>query len=166
MTDSGCGGNCPCRADRATNDAVPSIAEPGLDRRTFLAQGAMATMAAALAACGLSSGFPTAPGSLSSPMTISVASYSALANIDGVAYLDANGSPLAVVRTGTSTFIALSRICPHAGSTVNTASGGFLCPGHGAEFDYSGRWIGGQRTSSLTSYPTQFDAATGMLTIG
>lgn len=123
-------------------------------------------MAAALAACGLSSGIPTAPGNLSSPMTISVANYPVLANVDGVAYLDAGGNPLAVVRTGTSTFVALSRICPHAGSTVNTASGGFLCPGHGAEFDYSGRWIGGQRTSSLTSYPTQYDAATGMLTIG
>jgi Rieske Fe-S protein len=136
-----------------------------VDRRTFLAQGALAAAAAALAACGLSSE-PTAPGTLASPLTINVADYAALASVHGVAFVSAERNPLAIVRTGTSSFVALSRICPHAGSTVNTASFGFLCPGHGAEFDETGRWIGGQRTSSLTSYPTQYDAATGMLTVG
>jgi len=139
---------------------------PGdMDRRVFLARSGMTAIAAALAACGLSN-TPTAPGSLSQPIMITVPQYPSLANVDGVAYVDANGNPLAIVRTSASTFVALSRICPHAGSTVNTASFGFLCPGHGAQFDSSGHNIGGQRTSSLTSYPTQFDAATGILTVG
>ena len=157
------GRRCPCQSESPLGVAPIEI---GVGRRAFLAQGALAAAAAALAACGLSSGVPTAPGSLSSPLTIGVASYPTLANVNGVAYVNAGGNPLAVVRTGTSAFVALSRICPHAGSTVNTASYGFLCPGHGAEFDDTGRWIGGQRTSSLTSYPTQYDATTGMLTIG
>jgi len=164
MTEDTCGRRCPCQSE-SLGDALTEIGLD-VDRRTFLAQGALAAAAAALAACGFSSGVPTAPGSLSSPLTITVASYPTLANVNGVAYVNAGGNPLAVVRTGTSSFVALSRICPHAGSTVNTASYGFLCPGHGAEFDDTGRWIGGQRTSSLTSYPTQYDAATGMLTIG
>jgi Rieske Fe-S protein len=125
----------------------------------------MAALAAALAACGVSN-FPTAPSNLSQPITVTLADHPTLANVNGVAFVDANGNPLAIVRTGTSTFVALSRICPHAGSTVNSASFGFLCPGHGAEFDFSGHNIGGQRTSNLTSYPTQFDAATGTLTVG
>lgn len=138
----------------------------GIDRRAFLAQSGMTALAAALAACGLSNS-PTAPGSLSQPVTITLSEHPSLANVDGVAFVsDTNGNPLAVVRTGTSTFVALSRICPHAGSTVNTASFGFLCPGHGAEFDFSGHWMAGQRTSSLTSYPTQYDAAAGTVTIG
>ena len=149
-----CGAQCACRA------------AGGIDRRAFLAQSGMTALAAALAACGLSN-VPTAPGSLSQPVTITLSQYPTLANVDGVAYVDdSNGNPLAVVRTGTSTFVALSRICPHAGSAVNTASFGFLCPGHGAQFDFSGHWSGGQRTSSLTSYPAQYDAAAGTVTVG
>ena len=150
-----CGADCPCMAHRSD----------GIDRRVFLARSGMTAIAAALAACGLSN-TPTAPGSLSQPITVTLSQYPSLANVDGVAYVDAGGSPLAVVRTSASTFVALSRICPHAGSTVNTSSFGFLCPGHGAQFDFSGHWIGGQRTSSLTSYPTQYDAAAGTVTIG
>ena len=150
-----CGPGCACAAR----------AEGTIDRREFLAQSGLTAIAAALAACGLSN-TPTAPGNLSQPVTLTLSQYPALANVDGVAYVDASGNPLAIVRTSASTFVALSRICPHAGSTVNTANFGFLCPGHGAEFDLSGHWIGGQRTSSLTSYPTQYDAAAGTVTVG
>jgi len=150
-----CGANCPCMARRADD----------IDRRVFLARGGMTAVAAALAACGLSN-TPTAPGSLSQQITITLSQYPSLANVNGVAYVDANGNPLAIVRTSASTFVALSRICPHAGSTINTANYGFLCPGHGAQFDFSGHWLGGQRTTNLTSYPTQYDAAAGTLIVG
>jgi Rieske Fe-S protein len=153
--DKQCAHDCACAA-RGVG---------GIDRRAFLAQSGVTALAAALAACGLSN-TPTAPGSLSQPVTVTLSEHPTLASVDGVAYVDADGNPLAIVRTGTSTFAALSRICPHAGSTVNTASFGFLCPGHGAEFDFSGHWMGGQRTNSLTSYPTQYDAAAGTVTVG
>ena len=150
-----CGADCACAGQGV-----------GIDRRVFLARSGMTALAAALAACGLSNS-PTAPGSLSQPVTITLSDHPSLANVDGVAFVDdSGGNPLAVVRTGTATFVALSRICPHAGSTVNTANFGFLCPGHGAEFDFSGHWMGGQRTSSLTSYPTQYNAAAGTVTVG
>lgn len=49
---------------------------------------------------------------------------------------DANGAPAFLFRT-TSGVIAYSAICTHQGCTVNfaSASGHFLCPCHGAEFD-------------------------------
>ena len=77
-----------------------------------------------------------------------------------------SGSPFALVRTSSSSVVALSRVCPHQGSIVNSVSGGFLCPGHGARFDTSGRWTGGERTSSLRSYAASFDVAAGTVTVG
>jgi Rieske Fe-S protein len=99
-------------------------------------------------------------------MTLTVADYPALANVGGVAYVASGNNPLAVVRTGSDTFDVVSRICPHAGGTVNSNGDGFTCPVHGARFMNSGTWEGGQPTSNLTSYSTQYDAGTGILTIG
>src|SRR5665213_1957287 len=136
---------------------------PCVTRRQFMIQGAVTTVAIVLAGCGLSNG-PTSPGSVN--LTINIADYPPLANVGGVAYVDASGNPLAVVRLDASTFDTFSRIYPHQGGTINTSSGGFTCPVHGARFDDTGKWVGGQPTSNLTSYPTTFDAASGTLTIG
>jgi len=132
-------------------------------RRQFMIRGSMTGIAILLAGCGGDSG-PTAPGSVS--LTINVVDYPALANAGGVAYVTANGNPLAVVRLDATSFEALSRICPHQGGTVNSNGSGFTCPNHGARFSDTGTWVGGQSTSNLTTYPTQFDSSTGVLTIG
>ena len=70
---------------------------------------------AALAACGVSGSNVTSPTSITST-TIKVSDYPALASVGGIALVTISGAPLAVVRTGTSTFVALSRICPHQGT--------------------------------------------------
>lgn len=149
--------------------ACPLAAAPGLDRRAFLAQAGLATAyaaaAAALAACGAGGESPTSPNTVTST-TIDLASYPALASVGGVATLTVSGVPVAVVRSGASSFLALSRICPHQGTTVNVVSGGFYCPNHGAQFSSDGTWTGGQRASSLTQYHTSYDATAGTLTIG
>jgi cytochrome b6-f complex iron-sulfur subunit len=138
----------------------------GIGRRTFLAQSAMLAAAAMLAACGGSgSSDPTAP-SLSGSASIKVSDYPALASVGGIALVTVQSYPLAIVRTGTSSYVALSRVCPHQGSIVNTSGSGFLCPNHGAQFSATGAWVGGQPTSSLRSYVTTYDAATGTLTVG
>jgi nitrite reductase/ring-hydroxylating ferredoxin subunit len=151
-------GACANCAARTESDAPVTVG-----RRQFLSASLMAAAAAALAACA-SVTDSTSPSSVS--LTLKVSDYAALANVGGVALVSANGSPLAVVRTGASTFVALSRICPHQGTTVNQTSGGFLCPNHGAQFNQTGTWIGGQRTSNMRSYATQYDSVTGTLTIG
>jgi Rieske Fe-S protein len=135
-----------------------------IGRRTFLAQSALLVAAAALAACAVG-GDPTAP-SLSGQTTLKVSDYPALATVGGIALVTIQSSPYAVVRTGTSSFVTLSRICPHQGSTVNQSGSGFLCPNHGAQFNASGTWTGGQSTSNLRSYATTYDASAGTLTIG
>lgn len=141
-----------------------------VDRRGFLSQAVLAAAAAALAACGGGGGGggdvagPTAPTTVGT--SLRVADYPALATTGGVATATVNGTPIAVVRTGASTFVALSRICPHQGFTVNPTAGGFLCPGHGAQFDATGTWVGGQRTTNLRAYQTTYDPATGVLAIG
>ena len=144
--------------------AVTPAAGGEIGRRTFLAQSALLAAAAALAACAAGSD-PTAPD-LSGQATLSVSDYPALATVGGIAMVSIQSSPFAVVRTGTSSFVALSRVCPHQGSIVNQSGSGFLCPGHGAQFSATGTWLGGERTSSLRSYVTSYDSVSGTLTIG
>ena len=145
-----------------TESSAPLL--PCVTRRQFVIQGAVATVAIVLAGCGLSSNGPTAPGSVN--LTINISDYPPLANVGGVAYVDASGNPLAVVRLSDTSFDALSRICPHQGGTVDASGSGFACPVHGARFDDTGAWVGGQPTTNLTTYPTAFDSGTGVLTIG
>jgi len=137
--------------------------EPVIDRLTFFKQGAAAIAAQALAACG--SDGPTAPSTLSTT-TVSLASNPKLATVGGVVTLNINGSPVAIVRESTSTFAAFSLVCPHQGNTVQAQTSRFYCPGHGATFDLTGKWTGGERTSNLRSYPTTYDASSGTITIG
>ena len=135
-----------------------------IGRRTFLTQSALLAAAAALAACA-GGGDPTAP-SLSGQSTIAVSDYQSLATVGGIALVTVQSSPFAIVRTGASSFVALSRVCPHQGSIVNQSGTGFLCPNHGAQFSANGTWAGGQPTSGLRSYATTYNASSGMLTIG
>jgi Rieske Fe-S protein len=137
----------------------------GIARRTFIVQSALAVAAAALAACGGSLDtaptIPTGGGS----NTIQIASYPTLNTVGGVAVLSLGNVPLAIVRTGDTSFLALSRICPHQGGTVQQSGSGFQCPVHGAQFSSTGQWTGGQRTSNLHAYTTSYDATAGTLTI-
>ena len=157
-SQEGCGSSCSCGAGGT------GLLGNQMDRRKFVSLGVYAAAAAALAACaGISEG-ATAPTSLSG--TLKVSDFSALAAVGGIAVTSISGSPVAVVRTSSTTFVTLSRICPHQGSTVNAVSGGFKCPNHGATFNASGTWTGGERTSNMRSYATAYDSAAGTLTIG
>lgn len=155
-----------CAGDCAAHEVTTAerLIETGIGRRTFLVQTALMAAAAALAACA-GAGDATAP-TLSGQSTINVNDYPALANVGGVAMVSVQGAPLAIVRTSTTEFVALSRVCPHQGGIVNQISTGFQCPIHGATFNKTGGWVGGQRTSSLRSYATSYDSASGVLTIG
>jgi cytochrome b6-f complex iron-sulfur subunit len=154
-------GSCPIAPNAPV--AVPFIGPNSLDRRTFLSRAMLGAAVMALAACGASDG-ATAP--FSGTGTINVSDYPALATVGGVALVTLNGSPLAIVRDSETSVVALSRVCPHQGATVNTSSNGFTCPRHGAQFSKTGVWQGGQRTTSMRSYATTFDASTGVITIG
>ncbi len=89
----------------------------------------------------------------SAGLRVTLASWPALANVGGVAGSvgTINGGPVGIVRTGTSSFLAFSLYCPHAGSTVNVINNSsFRCPNHGAEFNSQGVWQPSpQRTTDL-----------------
>jgi len=135
----------------------------GIDRRTFFMEGVTAATLLALAGCmdtmGPDPGRPIG-------RTIVVADYPELASVGGIALVSQNGTPLAVIRTSGTSFLALSRVCPHQGSVVGPTSNGFRCPRHGARFNEDGTWVGGQPTRNLSERTTSYDVSTDTLTIG
>ncbi len=148
-------------------------ADGGVSRRDFLSRSTRAAVAALLTtACGtgadiLAARNRTTAGTLGAGgITLRLADFPALAQVGGIARADTSAGPIALVRTGTATVAAFSMICPHQGSTINVQGSGFLCPNHGAQFSASGQWTGGQPTSNLVSYPTTYDPATGLITVG
>lgn len=157
--DSGCSGSCKGRRHESS---VIGATQTDIGRRTFLIQSGLLAAAAALAACGAADA--TAP-TFSQSVSVDVSSNASLSTVGGVALVTAGGAQLAIVRTGAASFVALSRVCPHQGGTINQSGSGFQCPVHGATFDSTGTWIGGQHTSSMHSYTTSYDSTTGILTI-
>lgn len=149
--------------DRPIDPMSPPAGPCGacLSRRTFLAQTAVAGVAAFLAGCA--AGSSTGP---SGPLSVTVTNFPALASIGGIARVDGNSrSPVAAVRVGATQYAAFSLVCPHQGATVGIDGSGFRCPQHGARFAADGTWTGGQPTSNLHTLSAQFDASTGILTI-
>jgi Rieske Fe-S protein len=138
--------------------------ELDIGRRTFIAQTAILAAIAALTACGAGADMSTAP-TLSGTTTLKVSDYPALNSVGGIALVTISGNPFAVVRTGTSSFVTLSRVCQHQGGIVDVSGSGFLCPLHGAQYSASGAWVGGQSAGNLISYPTTYDAVAGTISI-
>lgn len=154
---------CDRCTETSTGVARSTAVVDGIGRRTFLVQSGILAAIAALSACGVGGDF-TSP-SVPANSTVDVNSYPTLANVGGVAMVTLGSAPVAIVRSGTSSFLALSRVCPHQGGIVQLSGNDFVCPVHGATYNLSGQWIGGQRASSLHQYATSFDPTTGTLTI-
>src|ERR1051325_2067971 len=134
-----------------------------IGRREFVARTSAGLGALLLAAC---QNVDTAP--LSGSVTVHLANYPSLSNVGGIVRINETPSPVALERTGASTFVAYSLVCPHEGGTVSVTSSTsvpFQCPLHGAQFNASGANVGGQRTGSLHTYATTYDAAAGTVTI-
>ncbi len=171
-----CDGRCGLAAGSAEQASVAPGAigdgdDRGLDRRAFLTRSTLAAVAAVLGgACGdgiIGGRSPTGLTQLpAGGLTFKLSDYPALAVVGGIVRVDTTAGPVALVHTATSSYAALSMVCTHQGSTVNIQGAGFVCPNHGARFNSTGQWTGGQQTTSLVSFPTTFDAGTGVLTVG
>jgi cytochrome b6-f complex iron-sulfur subunit len=138
----------------------------GVDRRTFLTAAATAAVLAVLDGCTTSPG-GMFTGSYGGPFTVTVANFSALATVGGVARVDSGtGAPTALYRSDVSTFVALSMICPHAGfAPIDITSSGFTCPAHGSSFSKSGALLGGPAPTGLASFSATYDAVAGTVAI-
>ena len=146
-----------------------NLLDSPVDRRQFVATGALAAVSALLAtACG-GAASTTGTGNIGgngNQLVVTVANFPALATVGGIARVDSGqGTPVAAVRASSTTFLAFSLICPHFGCTVGVASGSFACPCHGAKFASDGHWIGGQPTGNLTQLTSNYDSTSGTLTV-
>ena len=77
---------------------------------------------------------------------------------------DVRGTPVAITRTGNSSYIAFSLSCPHQGVKVSRASNGWVCDAHGSEFETDGDLVLGPATKRLTRVPIKI--AKGVATVG
>ncbi|MFB6341138.1 ubiquinol-cytochrome c reductase iron-sulfur subunit [Saccharicrinis sp. FJH62] len=89
------------------------------------------------------------------------AAYSELSTVGGFAYKD----NIIIFRTGTDTYMALSKLCTHQQCTVsyNHSSGTIPCPCHGSIYSTSGEVLNGPATQALKQYTVTKDGNTLIL---
>lgn len=140
-----------------------------MDRKEFFSKvllgGTVLFVAPAFIESCTKSSLPSPSGTNSSgPQTIDLTStsYSSLQSVGGYAYF----GNIIVIRTGQSSYVALSKVCTHQGCTVayNSSVKKLVCPCHGATYNTSGAVLGGPAPRALTSYSVTVSGNT--LTIG
>ncbi len=154
----------------------------GCSRRALIRGLAMTAAGAALAACrgseasvdGSSDGEPTDAARPIAVMCganmcidLTNPAAGALTAVGGTVVIDVPGDRVIVLRETTTTFIALSDICTHAGCGVafDDTIDRMACPCHGSQFDLTGAVFRGPARLPLTSYATTFDMTAQLLTI-
>ena len=119
--------------DRLTNSLIPDSmsCQDCLNRRDFLAKSALAAAAlvALTAAATARSGPSARVGQRRSPVTVTHRSPGARHG-----WHDRRHHERALVRTGATTFLGLSRICTHQGCDTDVRNNRFECPCHGSIF--------------------------------
>lgn len=154
-------------SEDTTPKACPGCTR-GLDRRAFLSAATLAAVAVALDACtGLTGPGGGWNGSYGGPITVTLANFSALTTVGGVARVDGgSGAPTALYRSSSTSFVAVALVCPHAGYyPVEVISTGFYCPAHGSWFSKTGGVQSGPSPSGLTTFSATYDAAAGTVLV-
>jgi Rieske Fe-S protein len=124
------------------------ICMSGCSRRTF--NLLVCGVTAELWACGTSLPTVTASGNL---VTLPFAQFPMLLMPGGgVVVAVAGGFPIAVVRTGDTTAVALSATCTHAGCTLTPEPNRLHCDCHDANFDFTGAVLSGPTIIPLPVY--------------
>ena len=87
-------------------------------------------------------------------VSVTLKSIPELAKVGGsVGIGNVKGRPVAITRTGTSSYIAFSLSCPHQGVTVKRDEEGWSCEAHGSEFAANGDLVMGPATTRLPKIP-------------
>ena len=143
-----------------------------LSRREFLTRSTLVVAGAAvLSGCGDGQFGPTPVMSSVNSLSIKVSTIPALATVGQLALVPPASARIAVKRTGTTTFLAISTICTHQQCETNIVGAALECPCHGSRFDSDGKvtrqpqGTAGSATN-LPTFATRYDAATDTLTIG
>ena len=148
---------------------IPGRCDSCLTRRDFL--GKVAIVAGAVIAAGCSASDLTSGGTDPIPggsITFKSTDYAGLAATgQPVEVKTSTGGTagIAVVRTGTSTFLALAMACTHEGTKVNIAGTIFSCPNHGARFSSTGAVTLGPANRALAQRTLAYDATPDTITV-
>ena len=98
-------------------------------------------------------------------ISVKLKSIPELAQVGGsVGVGNVKGKPVAITRTGASTYTAFSLNCPHQGVKVSRDENGWVCNAHGSEFEADGDLVLGPATTRLPRVPIKISK--GVATIG
>lgn len=131
-----------------------------MERRTFLGLTAASAASAALPACQSATppSPPTAGGTFQRVGTLSQ-----LAQSGDRLDTQVGTAPIKLLKNPDSgDLMAVSRICPHAGCTVEwrTQTALFACPCHNSLFSASGAVVQGPANRALATYPVKVEGET------
>ncbi len=130
-----------------------------MDRKEFFSKallgGSVLFFApAVLNSCSKTSSDPaTVSGGITSggnTLDLTASGNAALNTVGGFVY----SGNIIIIRTGDTSYTALSKVCTHQGCTVsyNKSSNRLVCPCHGAQFNTGGSVLQGPASRALTSY--------------
>jgi Rieske Fe-S protein len=98
-------------------------------------------------------------------LSVKLKSIPELSSVGGsVGIGDIKGKPVAITRTGNSSYIAFSLSCPHQRVTVSQSATGWVCDAHGSEFEADGDLVLGPATTRLPRVPIKISR--GIATVG
>lgn len=98
-------------------------------------------------------------------LSVNLKAIPALSKVGGATRIGSiKGIPIAIARTGTSTYKAFSLRCPHQGVTVNRSKTGWICSAHSSEFEADGDVVVGPAATALMPVPIK--VTRGIATIG
>ncbi|MEO6525054.1 MAG: Rieske 2Fe-2S domain-containing protein [Gemmatimonadaceae bacterium] len=143
-----------------------------MSRRQFLMKSGLAVAGAAVVVTGCGDGdiggSRIAGPAPSGTIALKVSTVPALATLGQLATLPTDDR-IAIKRTGTSTFVAISTICTHEGTIVGITGNSFECPNHGARYDNEGNVTrqpqAAGSASKLPRYSATYNSTTDILTI-
>jgi cytochrome b6-f complex iron-sulfur subunit len=125
-----------------------------MDRKEFLATlglgAAVIACNACLSGCSKTDNVTGPPTSVDFTLDLTDPANAALNTAGGYVY---NGGVI-VARASSSSFVAVSQVCTHAGGTVRFDGTQFVCPVHGSTFRTDGSVSRGPAASALARYNT------------
>lgn len=97
-----------------------------------------------------------------SPKTFSLSDFPDLGSKGGYAMVT---SKVIVINKGGGKYAALDMTCTHKKQQVEFDGTKFTCPGHGSEFDKSGKVTEGPATKNLKTYKVDYNADDNSITV-
>jgi cytochrome b6-f complex iron-sulfur subunit len=133
-----------------------------------LVAGGAGAIGLPLSACGPATGSTDATVAVVGGVaTLTFAQFPALKSAGGGVVVQAGNAPIAVIRTGPTTAVALSAICTHEGCTVGwqQSTDNLFCGCHGSAFSTTGAVTNGPARQPLTQFASKLNADSIAVTV-